>query len=86
MLFTAPIAGTVYARHGTTIDTRLTVIDKRPPADAAAFPRAPGIAPDATTLLAWVMTSVSPPSTTVTDVGLQPDRCSSKAMAVWPIS
>lgn len=28
--FTAPIAGNVYARHGTTTETRLTVIDKLP--------------------------------------------------------
>ena len=33
-----PIAGAVYARHGTTIETRLTVIDKRPAADPAVFP------------------------------------------------
>ena len=41
VVFTAPIAGAVYARHGTVIDTRLTVIDKRPAADPAAFPRSP---------------------------------------------
>ena len=28
--FSAPIAGKLYARHGTTTQTRLTVIDKRP--------------------------------------------------------
>ncbi|MBO6727767.1 MAG: strawberry notch family protein, partial [Rhizobiaceae bacterium] len=28
--FSAPIVGKVYARHGTTTETRLTVIDKRP--------------------------------------------------------
>jgi hypothetical protein len=30
VVFTAAIAGSVYAKHGTTIDTRLTVIDKAP--------------------------------------------------------
>ena len=61
VVFTAPIAGAVYARHGTTIETRLTVIDKRPAADPAAFPRSPRhVAPDAATLLAWVMASVPP--------------------------
>ena len=60
VVFTAAIAGAIYARHGTTIETRLTVIDKRPATDATAFPRAPGIAPDAATLLAWVMASVPP--------------------------
>jgi hypothetical protein len=29
-VFTAAIAGSVYAKQGTTIDTRLTVIDKAP--------------------------------------------------------
>jgi predicted RNA methylase len=55
VVFSAAIDGAVYARHGTTIDTRLTVIDKRPADDPAAFPTSPGIAPDAATLLSWVM-------------------------------
>lgn len=29
VVFSAPVAGKVYARHGTTVDTRLSVIDKR---------------------------------------------------------
>lgn len=52
--FTAAIAGSVYAKHGTTIETRLTVIDKAPAEDAARFPVSPGIAPDLATLLAWI--------------------------------
>ena len=55
VVFSAAIDGAVYARHGTTIDTRLTVIDKRPADDPTAFPTSPGIAPDAATLLSWVM-------------------------------
>jgi predicted RNA methylase len=58
--FSAAIDGAVYARHGTTIETRLTVIDKRPAADATVFPPSPGIAPDAATLLRWVVESVPP--------------------------
>jgi predicted RNA methylase len=54
VVFSAAIDGAVYARHGTTIDTRLTVIDKRPADDPALFPTSPGIAPDAATLLSWV--------------------------------
>ncbi len=54
VVFSAPIDGRVYARHGTTIETRLTVIDKIPADDASVFPIAPGLAPDATTLLNWV--------------------------------
>ena len=60
VVFSAAIDGAVYARHGTTIETRLTVIDKRAAADATAFPASPGTAPDAATLLRWVMESVPP--------------------------
>ncbi len=58
VVFSAAIDGAVYARHGTTIDTRLTVIDKRPADDPSVFPTSPGIAPDAATLLSWVMRHV----------------------------
>jgi predicted RNA methylase len=51
ILFSAAIDGAVYARHGTTVATRLTVIDRVPAADPAVFPASPGVAPDAATLL-----------------------------------
>ncbi|ODT43329.1 MAG: methylase [Methylobacterium sp. SCN 67-24] len=54
VVFTATIDGAVYAKHGTTIDTRLTVIDKAPADDPTAFPVSPGVAPDAATLIAWI--------------------------------
>ncbi|SNS94177.1 strawberry notch family protein [Sphingopyxis indica] len=54
IVFTAAIAGSVYAKHGTTIETRLTVIDKRPAEDKARFPESAGVAPDVTTLLQWL--------------------------------
>jgi predicted RNA methylase len=60
LVFSAAIDGAVYAKHGTTIDTRLHVIDKQPAADPTSFPRSPGIAPDAVTLLAWVTEHVPP--------------------------
>jgi hypothetical protein len=44
----------VYAKHGTQIETRLTVIDKLPADDPTAFPASPGMAPDVATLLDWV--------------------------------
>jgi len=56
--FTAAIHGSVYARHGTTIDTRLTVIDKLPADDPTIFPASAGVAPDVATLLGWVETQV----------------------------
>ena len=60
VVFTAAIAGSVYAKHGTTIETRLTVIDKAPAEDAARFPDSAGIAPDVATLLAWIERDVPP--------------------------
>jgi protein strawberry notch len=60
VVFSAAIDGTVYAKHGTNIDTRLTVIDRVPASDVASFPASPGIAPDLPTLLGWVMQHVPP--------------------------
>jgi len=60
VVFSAAVDGAVYAKHGTVIDTRLIVIDKRPVDDPAAFPTSPGIARDAATLLAWVVEQVPP--------------------------
>jgi len=54
VVFSVAIDGSVYAKHGTTFPTRLTVIDKRPADDPALFPVAPGVAPDAATLLGWL--------------------------------
>ncbi len=54
VVFTAAIVGAVFAKHGTTIETRLTVIDRLPADDATAFPSPPGVAPDVATLLGWV--------------------------------
>ncbi|REF73455.1 strawberry notch-like NTP hydrolase domain-containing protein [Paracoccus versutus] len=54
VVFSAAVDGSVYAKHGTTIDTRLTVIDKLPAENAAVFPAAPGVAPDVATLIGWL--------------------------------
>ncbi len=54
VVFSAAINGSVYAKHGTTIDTRLTVIDKLPAEDPAVFPAAPGVAQDVATLMGWL--------------------------------
>jgi len=54
VVFSAAIDGSVYAKHGTTIDTRLTVIDKLPADDPGVFPVAPGVAPDVATLMGWL--------------------------------
>jgi len=60
VVFTAAIDGAVYAKHGTSTDTRLTVIDKLPADDPTSFPTSPGIAPDVATLLGWIGAQVPP--------------------------
>jgi hypothetical protein len=60
VVFTAAIAGRAYARHGTTMDTRLTVIDRIPADDPHRFPPPPGIAGDAAELLGHVTRLVPP--------------------------
>jgi hypothetical protein len=60
VVFTATLAGQAYARHGTTIDTRLTVIDRVPAEDPRAFPPSPGMAANAAGLLDWVARLVPP--------------------------
>ncbi|WP_456151447.1 strawberry notch-like NTP hydrolase domain-containing protein [Defluviicoccus vanus] len=54
IVFTTAINGAVYAKHGTSIDTRLIVIDKAPADDSSALPESRGIAPDVATLLSWI--------------------------------
>ncbi|HHX88491.1 strawberry notch-like NTP hydrolase domain-containing protein [Aquamicrobium segne] len=60
VVFSAAVDGAVYAKHGTTIDTRLTVIDKLPADDPASLPASPGIAPDVATLIRWIEEQVPP--------------------------
>ncbi len=60
VVFSAAVDGRVYAKHGTTTDTRLTVIDRLPAADPAVLPASLGMAPDVATLLAWVTNHMPP--------------------------
>lgn len=60
VVFTAAIDGAVYVKHGTSTDTRLTVVDKLPAGDPTSFPASPGIAPDVATLLSWIEVQVPP--------------------------
>ena len=60
VVFSAAIDGAVYGKHGTTMNTRLTVIDKCAADDQGAFPESPGLAPDVATLLAWITERVPP--------------------------
>lgn len=59
IIFTAAIDGRVYARHGTTTETRLTIIDKVPATDPTSFSGSPGKAMDVESLLSWI--SALPP-------------------------
>ncbi|MCA6111807.1 strawberry notch-like NTP hydrolase domain-containing protein [Bradyrhizobium cenepequi] len=54
VVFTAAIAGSVFAKHGTSVETRLTAIDRLPADDTRAFPSSLGVAPDVATLRGWV--------------------------------
>ncbi|WP_315769911.1 MULTISPECIES: strawberry notch family protein [unclassified Bradyrhizobium] len=54
LVFSAAIAGAVYARQGTTTATRMLVIDKQRATDPRVFPQSVGMAPDVATLLGWI--------------------------------
>ncbi|MGP4693853.1 strawberry notch-like NTP hydrolase domain-containing protein [Agrobacterium cavarae] len=54
ILFTAAIDGSIYARHGTTMETRLTVIDKISAEDPAQLAPSKGTAPDLESILNWI--------------------------------
>ena len=60
IVFTAPIDGRLYARHGTTIDTRLTVIDRIPTDRPDHLPASAAKATDLAALLASLQASLPP--------------------------
>jgi N12 class adenine-specific DNA methylase/predicted RNA methylase len=60
VVFSAAIDGAVYARHGSTGQTCLHVIDRIPADDPTAFPVSAGTAGDTATLLDWVARHVPP--------------------------
>jgi len=72
VVFSAAVDGRVYARHGTSVETRLTVVDRIPADDATVFPPSPGIAPDAATLLDWVIRYVPLRATIAASPAMQP--------------
>jgi predicted RNA methylase len=74
VLFTAAVDGSIYARHGTTMETRLTVIDKIPAGDPTKLPASSGTAHDLETLLTWI-TGLPPrqPETAPNSIGALSD-------------
>jgi hypothetical protein len=69
VVFTATIAGQAYARHGTTMDTRLTVIDRVPAQDARSLPPPAPMATDTAELLDR-LARLLPPRPAVTEASL----------------
>lgn len=82
VLFSAAIDGSVYARHGTTMETRLTVIDKIAAADPEKLVASQGVAPDLETLLTWI-SGLPPrsPSTAPNSIGALSNGTSSACAA-----
>ena len=60
VVFTAAVDGCVYAKHGTTVETRLTIIDKVPADNPNLLIASMGVAPNVETLLAWVVEHIPP--------------------------
>lgn len=58
--FSTAIPGHVYAKHGTTMATRLLVFDKLPDRGGTACLERRNTAPDLATLLQWIETDVPP--------------------------
>ena len=82
VVFTATIAGSVFAPHGTSVDTRLTVIDKIAAPDPAKFPASPGMASDLATLLRWLVDGLLPRLPVVPPTPLAPMAGSTRRFPV----
>lgn len=82
ILFTAAIHGRAYARHGTSAETRLTVIDRAPAEDRSVFPTSHGMVEDAAELLALIEAHVPPRLPAAP--GRLPPRPSSARAALTP--
>jgi predicted RNA methylase len=79
VVFTAAIDGRVYVRHGTSVDTRLTVIDRIPSGDRDVFPASPGVATNPAMLLEWVMRLVPPRAVVATPSSTGPTPVKTQA-------
>ena len=69
VVFSAAVDGAVFAKHGTSFETRLPVIDKLAADDPAQFPASPGVAPDVATLIGWIEAHVPPRAGSVAQIG-----------------
>ena len=87
-VFTATVAGAIYARHGTTVDTRLTVIDRT--SGDAASPETAGHAATLAELLALIddklppRPSLSGPTAPASSAVASPATPAAKASSLLP--
>src|SRR3546814_3127768 len=79
--FTCAIDGAAYAKHGTTFETRLTVIDKSP---ETVSPASLPPAQTAAALLARVLENVPPPMEVAGGTGLSPAANSAVLRKIAP--
>ena len=87
VVFSAAVDSRVYARHGTSVETRLTVIDRVPADDPAVFPVSPGMASDTAVLLNWVIRLVPRRAVTATStIACAAAPIAARTMAVRPAS
>jgi predicted RNA methylase len=84
IVFTAGIAGKVFAAHGTSVETRLTVIDKLAAADATRVPASSGMAPDLATLLHWLADNLPPRLALATPAPIAPLAGGTRRLPVTP--
>src|SRR3954469_14036098 len=86
VVFTAALDGRAYARHGTTTETRLTVIDRVPADDLGRVPGCHGIAADVSELLALVERHVPPGPSLAAAPGLPAPVTASRARGLPGVS
>jgi len=82
VVFSAAIDGRVFAKHGTTASTRLTVIDKIPAGDPDGIPVARGTAVSAAELLGWLADLSSRPDPAPTTLARVSRVCSQVVQVV----
>ncbi len=81
-VFSAAFHGRAYPRHSTTVEIRLTVIDKIPTHDRSLHLASYGGAPDGETLTAWVASDVPPRPPTALAVNRMTSQLPSPARAM----
>ncbi|MBD3729263.1 MAG: strawberry notch family protein [Sphingomonadales bacterium] len=88
VLFTAPIAGKVFASQGTAVETRLTVIEKLPADDSGVFQNSHPMACDLQGLLQMLVDALPPrarvPASTTPLPSIRSAASARRPLATWP--